>query len=523
MSKVTLIAQREFVENLRTKTFWVGILAFPVIWVLAIVVGRLMDKAKDVRTYAVLDQSEGQWLSKAIDQRAAANDFGSFLRQLRGTEEEREAARTAAQEKLDALPPDHPIRDLLRRLQPLAADGTLTELSPNDKPPPAMVKEMLSWVLSLSPQDRKQVQNFGLDLTVSKYRQTRFDDLGAEPEKALNKKLQDDELFAYFVIGPDPVASDQDSRYVSNNVTDNDLRNWYSNHATEVVRQKRIEAAALSAEQAKAIQAEFHFGEQKVSAETGEAEKVEKKDKFSGFAPVAFVYLLWIAVFTAAQMLLTNTVEEKSNRIIEVLLSSVSPFQLMTGKIFGIAATGLTIVGSWVLCAVIGIELLPYFVPGTEALGLSTIIGDPRYLASFVGYFLGGYLFYAAILVGLGSVCNSLKEAQNLMQPVIILLIVPLIAMVPVVNDPNGTLARVLTYIPPFTPFLMMNRAGGPPPAWEYAATSALILVSVLIAFYGAAKIFRIGVLMTGKPPRIREILHWLRAPTGAVPVRRQG
>lgn len=523
MSKVTLIAQREFVENLRTKTFWIGILAFPVIWVLAIVVGRLMDKAKDVRTYAVLDQSADQWLSKAIDERAAGNDFASLLRQLRGSAEEREAARVAAQKKLDVLPPDHPIRDLIRRLEPLATEGALTELSPNDKPSPAIVKEMLSWLFSLSPADRKLVQKFGLDLTVSKYQRTRFDDLGAQPEKALNKKLQDDELFAYFVIGSDPVAGDKDSRYVSNNVTDNDLRNWYGNHATEVVRQKRIEIAQLSDEQARAIQAEFRFGEQKVSAETGEAEQVEKKDKASGFAPVAFVYLLWIAVFTAAQMLLTNTVEEKSNRIIEVLLSSVSPFQLMTGKIFGIAATGLTIVGSWVLCAVIGIKLLPYFVPGTEGLGLSTIIGDPRYLVSFVGYFLGGYLFYAAILVGLGSVCNSLKEAQNLMQPVIILLIVPLIAMVPIVNDPNGTLARVLTYIPPFTPFVMMNRAAGPPSNWEYLATTAIILVSIVIAFWGAAKIFRIGVLMTGKPPRVREILRWLRAPTGAVPVRRHG
>jgi ABC-2 type transport system permease protein len=100
------------------------------------------------------------------------------------------------------------------------------------------------------------------------------------------------------------------------------------------------------------------------------------------------------------------------------------------------------------------------------------------------------------------------------------LLIVPLIAMVPVVQDPNGTLARILTYIPPFTAFLMMNRAGGPPPAWEYVATSILLVVSIAVAFWAAAKVFRIGILMTGKPPKIREILGWLRAPVGTVHVK---
>jgi ABC-2 type transport system permease protein len=522
MSKIYLVAQREYVENIRTKTFWIGILAFPVIWILAIVVGRMMDRAKDLRTYAVLDQSEDQWLSKAIAKRAASNDFADLLRNLRGTAQEQEEARKAIQARLDELEPDHPIRDLMQRIAPMAADGSLAALSPDDRPPPAIATEALSWMLSLSPEDRKKVERFGLDLTINKYREVQYGDLGAEPQKTLNHKLQDGELFAYFVIGRDPVANDADSTYVSNNVTDTNLRRWYSGHATEIVRQKRIEAARLTPEQARSIQAEFRFGEQKVSAETGEAESVEKKDRWKNWAPAVFVYLLWIAVFTAAQILLTNTVEEKSNRIIEVLLSSVSPFQLMAGKIFGIAATGLTIIGSWVVCALAGLWVLPYFMADAGNLRLSEIIGDPRYLGSFVAYFLGGYLFYAAILVGVGSVCNSLKEAQNLMQPVVVLLIVPLVAMVPVTNDPNGTLARVLTYIPPFTPFLMMNRAAGPPPAWEYAASAAVIAVSVLLAFWGTAKIFRIGILMTGKPPRVREMLRWLRAPIGAMPGRRQ-
>jgi ABC-type Na+ efflux pump permease subunit len=103
------------------------------------------------------------------------------------------------------------------------------------------------------------------------------------------------------------------------------------------------------------------------------------------------------------------------------------------------------------------------------------------------------------------------------MQPLMIILIVPLLALMPVTQDPNGTVARVLSFIPPFTPFVMMNRAAGPPQAWEYAATLALLVASIFVAFYLAAKIFRVGVLMTGTPPRPMQVLRMLRAPVGTV------
>ena len=94
------------------------------------------------------------------------------------------------------------------------------------------------------------------------------------------------------------------------------------------------------------------------------------------------------------------------------------------------------------------------------------------------------------------------------MAPVMVMLMVPLFAMMPISQDPNGTLARVLSYFPPFTPFVMMNRSAGPPTALEYVLTTAVLLLAVAAAFWGAAKIFRLGILMTGKPPRLLEILR---------------
>ena len=142
---------------------------------------------------------------------------------------------------------------------------------------------------------------------------------------------------------------------------------------------------------------------------------------------------------------------------------------------------------------------------------------------SFLFYFLSGYLLYASLLVGIGSVCNSLKEAQNLMLPILIPLMLPLMAMVLVSQDPNGTFARVMSFIPLFTPFVMMNRAAGPPPLWEYLATTVLMVVSVYLAVRGAGKVFRIGILMTGKPPRLREIVRWMVLKEGVNPSEGEG
>ena len=167
-------------------------------------------------------------------------------------------------------------------------------------------------------------------------------------------------------------------------------------------------------------------------------------------------------------MLLTNTIEEKSNKLIEVLLSSVSPLVLMAGKIAGIAATGLTIILFWGAMLLMILGVLPQVLGASLPPLGEIILSDPWFLGSFIVYFILGYLLYAAILVGLGSVCNNLKEAQNLTLPVQLIQMLPLLVMIPIGKDPNGLLAQTLSYFPPLTPFVMMNRAAAPPTSMEY-------------------------------------------------------
>jgi len=488
-NKTLLVAQREYLENIRTKTFWIGILAFPAIFALAIGIAWVMNKTKAQQAYAVLDLT-ADGLGGQIEQNARANEALDSIRRL--------------------LPADaSPSIDRLRK--------RLDEVDATDK------QSLLGLWQDLAPlmpagQDQQRAKEYesAIETLGKKYRLVPLAALGADTGtnearlKALNDRIQDGRLFAYFVVEGDPVADSSRLSYVSNNLTDDALRTWYQRAATRVVRGMRVAAAGISKETAQHIQQEIEFRPRLVTA-SGDVEDVKDEQKANKFAPVAFVYLLWIALFTAAQMLLTNTVEEKSNRIIEVLLSSVSPGQLMSGKILGIGATGLTLILSWAVCALVGVNLGARLVPKFAEWNLTDIVGDPLYLASFVGYFLSGYLLFAAILVAIGSVCNSLKEAQNLLQPVFILLMIPIFAMIPIVQEPNGLMARVFTYIPLYTPFAMMNRASGPPPAWEYAVTSALIVFSVWFAFKAAGKVFRVGVLMTGNPPKLKEILGWLK------------
>jgi ABC-2 type transport system permease protein len=520
MRRIFLVAQREYVQNVRTKGFWIGIFFFPVLLTAFIVVPQLLERTKSARRYAVVDQSG--WLLEAVNQRIAVGDLQLAL--------DAAADRASSPDDAEKLP--GPLRaaasdlsaltsaDRMALATALLRSGDGADLSPQARTMyDAHGDALRSWWSGVS---RDTLRALDVSFSFTRYVQmTAPSGPDAAAAEALNRRVADDDLFAYFVLDGDPVSGVGLSRYVSKNLTDEDLREWFGSLATNEVRERRLEREAIDPGVARWIQTPVRFDVRKVSAE-GAEESIGERDMLRQWAPVVFVYLLWISVWSVSQMLMMNTVEEKSSRVIEVLLSSVSPVQLLAGKIVGIAATGLTMVLSWLLAFFLATKYLPGVLGASPDLPLSTIASDPLLLGSFLAYFLLGYLFYAAILVGLGSVCNTVSDAQNMMPAFMLVLIVPLLAMVPIGRDPNGVLAQVLSYIPPFTPFVMMNRAAGPPTMFEYAVTTALLVVSIMIALWAGAKVFRIGVLLTGKPPKLKEILRWIRAPVGMVPVRKE-
>ncbi|MDJ0975554.1 MAG: ABC transporter permease [Planctomycetota bacterium] len=233
--------------------------------------------------------------------------------------------------------------------------------------------------------------------------------------------------------------------------------------------------------------------------------RVDESGKAAGEAsllkPLIFMMFLFMGIMGISQMLINSTLEEKSNRVYEVLLSSVSPLQLMSGKILGVCGIGFTLLLLWA-----GGGLGAAF-----ATGLTDFVTAGQVIWLLVFYVVG-FLFIASLMVAIGSACNTIKEAQNLMAPISILLAMPLILSMVVLDDPNGTMARVLSFIPPFTPFVLMARMANvpAPPEWEVWAAFALLLVSTWFMFRMAARVFRVGILLYGQPPSLKQIVKWM-------------
>ncbi|MDX2148079.1 MAG: ABC transporter permease [Planctomycetota bacterium] len=220
------------------------------------------------------------------------------------------------------------------------------------------------------------------------------------------------------------------------------------------------------------------------------------------YVPLAFLMLLWISVFTSGQFLLTSTIEEKSNRVMEVLLSAVSPMELMTGKILGQMAAGMLIL---VLYSAMGITAL-------LATDRSDII-DSTTLLLMIGYFVIAYLTIASMMAAVGGAVADLQEAQQLMGPIMLVIMLPLMLMFPIIFNPNGLLASILSFTPPVSPFIMVLRLSStdPPPIWQVPVSLAVGAITVYVMVRLAAKIFRVGVLMYGKPPNFATLVRWAR------------
>jgi ABC-2 type transport system permease protein len=218
--------------------------------------------------------------------------------------------------------------------------------------------------------------------------------------------------------------------------------------------------------------------------------------------PFAFMFLLFMGTFGISQGLLTSLIEEKSTRVVEVLLSAVSPLQLMAGKILGMVGVGLLLLAVW---GGLGFGSARYH-------DMAYLVTVPQLVYAAL-YFVPAFLLYAALLGGIGAACNTLKEAQSMTFPLSIVTTVPLLLWFQISEHPTSVLSMVLSFVPPVTPFVMMLRLSADPltPLWQVVATLGLLWLTVLAAIWAAAKVFRVGVLMYGQPPTPRELWRWVR------------
>jgi ABC-2 type transport system permease protein len=314
--------------------------------------------------------------------------------------------------------------------------------------------------------------------------------------KRVDKMSLEGKFETYIIIGKD-VFRNGKCEYRGSNVSNiRDVerfeRNIKNSISEIILTQKGIEPGIL-----KEINKSIDLKSIKISAE---GESKESSFLHTFFTSYIFIILLMMLIMLTGQMLIRSLVEEKSNRIVEILVSSCSPTELMAGKILGLSLLGLTQIVLWLIIG-IGVSISFNF----DLVSLDNLL-------LILVYFILGYLLYASVFVAIGSMSSTEQEAQQLTGYVSMILVLPIVLAFSAVQDPNSSLIRILTFIPFLTPTFMILRIPIQlPPLWEIGATLLLLLVSITAMTWIAGKIFRTGILMNGKKPSPKELLRWIR------------
>jgi len=235
-------------------------------------------------------------------------------------------------------------------------------------------------------------------------------------------------------------------------------------------------------------------------------ESGEKKtnENLTRILPVLFFFLVYMGSMYGGSYLFYGTLEEKSSRVVEVLLSAVSVKELLLGKFIGQGLVGLTVL---VVYGGLGIAVASRFPTVLSQIPMDL-------LPWVIVYFLIAYGMFGAVMLAVGSAVSEIREAQALFTPITMLIVVVYISIFPVMQNPGSIISRILSYFPPTTPFVMVMRLSQPShvvPTWELFTTMGAGILGVVIAFWAAAKVFRVGILMYGKPPNLMTLWKWIR------------
>jgi ABC-2 type transport system permease protein len=234
---------------------------------------------------------------------------------------------------------------------------------------------------------------------------------------------------------------------------------------------------------------------------------------------VAYVgaLFLYMVILLYSVQVMRATLEEKTSRVVEVIISSMRPWHLMLGKIVGVGAVAMTQMAVWVLSGVLaasaGIPAILASHPEAADLGMiKTALPGPGLLTLFLGFFVLGFFMFSALYAAVGAMCSTDEEAQQAQLPVTLLVVVPIVFVMQVIQNPTSTLAVTLSLIPFFSPILMFARAAGNgAPAWQIALSFVLMGIALVAVAWVAGRIYKAGILMAGKRPTLPELVRWIR------------
>lgn len=311
-----------------------------------------------------------------------------------------------------------------------------------------------------------------------------------------NTQLISGELEGYFFI-PKEVMDSGKVEYRAENVGNVRDQERFSKTLESIIIESRLTQAGYDANLINKLITDVDIKTIKVTKNGEEKESGFLETFFTGYI---FIMLLMFLVMSSGQMLIRSVVEEKSNRIIEVLVSSCSSKELMAGKIVGLTLLGFATIGFWV-AILVGVN----FATQTPFVTIDNLF-------FLLVYFILGYFMYVGIFITAGATVTTEQEAQQMTGYVTILLVLPIALAVPVMMNPGSVLVKVLSQIPLLTPTMMALRFSVQvPEPWEIILSFGTLSATIVGLTWVAAKVFRIGILITGKRPNFKEIITWIR------------
>ena len=353
--------------------------------------------------------------------------------------------------------------------------------------------------------------------------------LTTKSEKELRKEVLDKTLDGYLVLNNDFLQTGKADVFTSGGGGLGFIKSIETN-SEDIIVNKKLKEIGAGQNIIDLVNSGVSITTKKVTAEGA------KKDysEILAFLGYALGFMIYGLMFTYGSFVMRGVIEEKANRIVEVIASSARPFEIMFGKVVGIGAVGLTQVLFWLILLVllfaVGGSVASMFIGQPEAASMAqgaagsqpqqaelimffqNFTISPWVIVAFLFYFLAGYFIYSSLFAAVGSAVDQEQDASQLSLPVALPIIIPIMFIPNVMSNPDGTLATVLSLIPFFTPILMIARiAATEVPLWQIALSVVLLAGTFLLCLWVAAKIYRVGILMYGKKPTFKDLFKWFK------------
>jgi ABC-2 type transport system permease protein len=443
MRNIYLIARREFLSYVATWGFWLSLLSVPFFMALGFGMPILIENSQPTRYYVLVDETGGR-LEQAVYEQID-----------RSREDEAERVREAASEMLGNNP---------------------------------QVEAALDNSLQLEDDSYVRVDAGTTDL----------DDL--RPYLTGAAELETDEgpqpLFAAIYLS-EPVPGRIEMAYWSTNLTDSRLRGDIRTALRDYMQLRYLVDNGVDPALIEAADDIAPVVRELNPERSADAAEVTQGERLPIFVGVGTAFGLWIVIFSVVNMLLTAMIEEKGNKVLEMMLASARHHEILVGKLLGVAAVSATLLLFWGALASIGGLAVQQVMAAADipAADIMAALFDPALIGPAIGYFIVGYLMYGAVFLAIGSLCETIQDAQTLMSPMMLIMMMPLFLVMMAIDAPDSPIVAVASWVPLWTPFIMLVRLPQDIGMVDIVGTTLAMIATAAVVIWGAGVLFRMGAL----------------------------